>query len=363
MVKDDQERWWAKHRESGAWHFYDGDSWVPGVPPGYRGAAPDSETSRVRTPPTQHSAGGEAGEWRKGMLPWAIAAGIVGVVVIVAALAYLWSGDARDAVSAADARGTPTVELPDVVGMPGDEAERILRDRGFEVVSETREASEEYAGEVIAQSPSGDEVKKGSNVTITVGEAPPDEKEPAAAESAAEEAPAPGYSLAQDPSGSLTVEVPSGWGIETGKDSEGEGGLYTWSYYAGEYLTSSITAASSVDEWYEENASGAYLVASENLAREHTDYELTHSLFFAPKALNCTPGPYEDLDRPSYSGKIQTWYDCGASNMTTYSAVAAPEGRGCVVVLSVRLASDADRKAIEHILDTFDADCDKVSDA
>ena len=59
--------------------------------------------------------------------------------------------------------------------------------------------------------------------------------------------PAPGYNRIQDPSGSLTVEVPSSWGAETGSDSEGRGGPNSWSYYAGEYIPSSITTARSLD--------------------------------------------------------------------------------------------------------------------
>ena len=43
--------------------------------------------------------------------------------------------------------------------------------------------------------------------------------------------------------------------------------------------------------------------------------------------------------------------------MTSFTVAAAPEGRECVVVLGAKVASEADRKAIEHILDTFEVDC------
>lgn len=129
---------------------------------------------------------------------------------------------------------------------------------------------------------------------------------------------APGYNLVQDPSGGLQVEVPSGWGVETGADSENEGGPGSWSYFAGEYLHSSITTASSLDAWYEgPGASGAYMAASKALARDYTDYELTHSLLHEGKEQNCTPGPYEDLDRESYLGKVQAWFDCGLDGATS----------------------------------------------
>jgi AGZA family xanthine/uracil permease-like MFS transporter len=36
MVQDDQGHWWTKSRETGGWHYHDGDTWVQGTPPAYR---------------------------------------------------------------------------------------------------------------------------------------------------------------------------------------------------------------------------------------------------------------------------------------------------------------------------------------
>jgi hypothetical protein len=44
MVQDDEGRWWAKSRETGAWYYYDGSTWIQGTPPGY-------ETRTVQEPP------------------------------------------------------------------------------------------------------------------------------------------------------------------------------------------------------------------------------------------------------------------------------------------------------------------------
>jgi hypothetical protein len=185
-------------------------------------------------------------------------------------------------------------------------------------------------------------------------------KEPAPEEASG---PAPGYNLIKTPDGSLTVEVRPSWGVETGEDSEKLGGPGTWSYYAEEYLTSSITTASSLDAWYGGGgeASGAYIVASRALAQKYTDDELIHSLLFEGKANRCTAGPYEDYNRPPYSGKIQTWYDCGVNDATFYTVAAAPEGRECVAVLDARVVSEADREAVQHLLDTFEVDCGLVT--
>jgi hypothetical protein len=173
--------------------------------------------------------------------------------------------------------------------------------------------------------------------------------------------PAPGYNRVQDPSEGLSVEVPSGWGVETGADSENEAGENSWSYYAGEYLISSITTAPSLDTWYTTGSSGGYMAASKVLAQGYTDYELTHSLLNARKQQNCTAGPYEDLDRATYTGKVQTWLDCYADGRTIYSVAAAPEGRECVVLLDAIVLEEADREAIEHLIDTFEVDCGRVT--
>lgn len=169
----------------------------------------------------------------------------------------------------------------------------------------------------------------------------------------------PAYKVIEDPSGSFTVEVPPDWEADTGELSEGAGGPKSWSYYAGEYITSSITAAHDLYAWKNigEPSSGTYIVASKKLAQTYTDDELIHSLLFAHKAEKCTAGPYENFDRPPYSGKIQTWYDCGLHDNTAYVVAAAPEGRECVVVLDATMASTADSEAVQHILDSFEVNC------
>ena len=174
----------------------------------------------------------------------------------------------------------------------------------------------------------------------------------------------PGYNVIEDPSGTLSVEVPSSWSSETGADSEGEGGLKSWSYYAGEYITTSITTARSLDAWYgianKDQGSGIYMVSSETLAQQYTDEELIFSLLHEKKSTNCTAGPYQDLDRPPYTGKIQSWFNCNGLGTTYHVFAAAPEGRECVVVGGARVvegAADADREAVDHIIDSFEVDC------
>jgi hypothetical protein len=87
-----------------------------------------------------------------------------------------------------------------------------------------------------------------------------------------------------------------------------------------------------------------------------------YTLAHAKKAGSCAAaGPYEDYDRPPYSGKVQTWYDCGLDGATVYTMAVAPEGRECVVALTARLQKEADREAIEHLIDTVEVDCGRVT--
>jgi hypothetical protein len=219
-----------------------------------------------------------------------------------------------------------------------------------------------YTLRISVDDPSGDIARQALSTMVEV----PDKgssggtKTEAAGDGARRNGPAPGYNLIQSPDGALSVEVPPSWGVETGEDSEKEAKQNTWSYFAGEYLISSITTAPSIDEWYSTGTSGAYMVASRALA-QYSDYELTHSLFNASKDEVCTPGPYKDINRSPYSGKIQTWYDCGDDNATTYTVAAAPGGRECVVVLNARISDGAERKAIEHLVDSFEVDCGRVT--
>jgi hypothetical protein len=351
MVQDSEGRWWAKHRETGEWNYFDGSTWVRGTPPGYEEVAPETVTDG---PPAQPSATPhpevERGENRWGRRPWLLVAGLAGLVALIAVVGSFAAGNAG---------GPETAEVPDVVGKPRSEAEKTLKSAGFEVQAEIRESAVEDADKVIRQSPSGGDVEKGSEVAITVGEGPPEENSPVESSGGS----APGYRLIQTPDGGLSAEVPPSWGVETGQDSEREAEPNTWSYHIGEYLLSSITTAPSIQVWYggEEGSSGAYFVASRTLA-QYSDYELTHSFLNAGKDEVCAEaGPYEDYDRPPLSGKLQTWYECGVDGATVHTLAAAPEGRGCVVALSARIQEEADREAIEHLVDTVEVDCGRVT--
>jgi Short C-terminal domain len=317
MVQDDEGRWWAKSRETGDWHYHDGSGWVRGTPPDYQPPttlpvenAPDRraqfdqgerslQTARSDSGPVQHQ---DEPKQRRRVLPWLIiAAGLLGVTVL-----------AGIGIVAATIGGGPPSE---------------------------RAASEEVASEEVAS-------------------------EDAAPDKAAR--PAPGYSLFEHDSRSLSVEVPSEWDERMVIDAEGEKGRASWSSFLndGESVGPSMTAVNDIYSWRNgtEGHQGMYMVASKKLAQEYTDDELFAS---GPNdySSSCEAGTPQDFDRPSYSGRIMVWENCGgdSDHMATVLA-AAPEGRECVVVLQVGgyFRTQADKDKVQHVLDTFKVDCDRI---
>jgi hypothetical protein len=172
--------------------------------------------------------------------------------------------------------------------------------------------------------------------------------------------PAPGYKLLQDPTDGLTVEVPRDWRVLTGSDSEGE--PPNWSSYAGQKITSSVSAAPDLEAWRKREGPGTHIVASRNLARRFSDGEIVSS---GPNdfSYNCeTWGDHRDFERGPYSGTKKAWKNCfGKSDGSALSVVAAPAGRKCVVLLHVIMYGKASKEVGEHILDTFEVDCKAIA--
>jgi beta-lactam-binding protein with PASTA domain/predicted Ser/Thr protein kinase len=70
-------------------------------------------------------------------------------------------------------RGKEQAAVPDVVGKPRDEAERLLQDAGFKTSVSEQESEDEDPGTVLEQDPAaGTEVAKGGTVALVVAKAP-----------------------------------------------------------------------------------------------------------------------------------------------------------------------------------------------
>jgi serine/threonine protein kinase/DNA-binding NarL/FixJ family response regulator len=174
--------------------------------------------------------------------------------------------------------------------------------------------------------------------------------------------PAPGYDLMNHRSGALSVEVPEKWSERiTNNPSEGEKARAGWDSFAGESVTA-MTAANDLNSWRTgtKGHQGMYIAASKKLAQSYTDDQLV-ALGPHDYSSSCQAGNLRDFNRPPYSGKIQEWNNCGGqSNHTALTLSAAPEGRECVVLLLIGGYLQGQEESIQHILDTFKADCSRV---
>jgi hypothetical protein len=404
MVQDEEGRWWAKHRETGKWNYYDGSTWVQDTPPGYEGVAPEPTTDGS---PTQHLATPhletEGAEYRRRRRPWVLAVGLVGVLAVVGLGVVAWlqvspiagehqalkvpllegqkleaarqevgedfelvsSGESSrqpegviisqdpnagtqrrrgETISVVVSTGPETAQVPDVVGELRGEAKDILKSNGFEVAVKIRESSEEDVGKVVEQSPSGEVAKKGSEVAITVGQAPK---------------PTPGYSLVEDVSGRLTMEVPSGWEIMPSENLTLKVADTAGNVIDQETPIAVINAAPDLDNWQHSAAgAGTSLMVVEELAQSYTNDELIDGIpALSANFADCSPGTRENLSRASYSGRVQRWHDCYAHTPSYVTLAAAPKSRECAVVGQIGMITEADRKAAQNILDTFEVDC------
>ena len=172
--------------------------------------------------------------------------------------------------------------------------------------------------------------------------------------------PAPGYDLMNHQSGALSVEVPDTWKERITTNPEGEKGN-VWDSFAGESVIG-ITAVNDLHSWRtgSKGHQGMSIAASKRLAQSYTDDELAVS---GPHNYSsvCKAGAHRDFDRPPYSGKIQEWDDCGGiAGHTALTLAATPKSRECVVLLLIGGYLQGEEESVQHILDTFDADCRRI---
>jgi zinc-ribbon domain len=97
---------------------------------------------------------------------------------------------------------------------------------------------ENQGGAALPTTTQQEDAAGGQEETKETNSEPPEDERPSAGDSTEDSAqerekeptpdedsgPTPGYNLIQTPDGSLSVEVPQSWGVETGEDSEKQGG-------------------------------------------------------------------------------------------------------------------------------------------
>jgi serine/threonine protein kinase/class 3 adenylate cyclase len=178
-----------------------------------------------------------------------------------------------------------------------------------------------------------------------------------------EESSTPGYVVAKDNSGKLSVEVPSEWSNVDGT---------TWDFGGGK-IGLGLVASSDLDAWYRyyryrisdgaegsssgfQEASGVFFGVSKSLASSYP--EDTEDQVLDLKEYNysdiCDYDSRHDYDDGTYSGKYDTWTNCGGSdNNKIFILAATPKDRAYVMMIRVQTRSEADLEAQRHVLDTF----------
>ncbi len=246
-------------------------------------------------------------------------------------------------ISVVVSTGTETIALPNVVGMLQYEAEERLSSRGFEVETETRESSEEDAGRVVEQSPSGNEAEEGSEVALVVGEAPQEEAPPP---EEAPEPPAPktDYASITDDTGALRVEVPREW-------SDTNGG--PWIFESNE-VGPAILAAPDLHAWTtHDSAPGVLFGASSTLVGEYDEEEVL-DLYYDDASDGCEYAGREPYERGDFTGYKDVWTNCGGAGTRAVQVAAAPEDRSFLLTVQIGITSEMDPEIEDRILDSFE---------
>jgi hypothetical protein len=308
MVRDDEGRWWAKSRNTGAWNYHDGNAWVRGTPPDYGrpGTLPEEESMPDRRAQPKESE----------RLPSSLAT------------------------------------RPESLATPPGSA-------SFQDRSERKQPRRVRRWLIIAV-PLLAAAVTGIILWIIV----PDLALYGQGEIEESSGAAPGYALLKHDSGSLSVEVPVEWDERVVVDQEGEKGRSSWSTFLGEGGSAgpSMTAVNDLNSWRNGTPGhqGMYAVLSKELAQEYTDDELVVS---GPNdySSSCEQGTTEDFERPPYSGKMLLWSNCGGnSDHAALTLSAAPKGRECVLVAQMGGLPQVEEETIQHVLNTFSADCTRI---
>src|SRR5215210_1460360 len=174
--------------------------------------------------------------------------------------------------------------------------------------------------------------------------------------SSREESSTPGYVVARDDSGRLSVEVPDEWG-----DVDGT----TWDFRGGK-IGQSIIATTDLDTWYHHNyyhdssegideTPGVLFGVSRSLINQYPE-DTENQILSLPEydyTGTCEYEGRDDYDDGIYTGRSDHWTNCGETNAEVYVHALLPDDRSQVAVIQVTAGSKADLEAQKHVLDTF----------
>lgn len=152
-----------------------------------------------------------------------------------------------------------------------------------------------------------------------------------------------GYTMIQDDSGSISLEVPSEWADVDGAPYTDDGGNEIFDVRAASDLETFMNS------W---DTPGVIVSASVDLAQNNNEVTLLDDLVDALSG-QCTYVGRSDYEDALYTGAYDVYEDCGGTGATYVVVGAVPEDRSFVVRVQIQANSDADFEALDHILDTF----------
>ncbi len=159
------------------------------------------------------------------------------------------------------------------------------------------------------------------------------------------------YQTISDDTGVLTVDVPTEW---TDKD------------------TAPLTLADATTSGYPwilaDRTEAPYIQASASIADYNTNYSTPGLVFmalppqssldvtlavFAPPAGDCTDAGIEDYSDGVYTGRFQTFTDCGGTSAMYITVAAVPSDNSFTAVVEMQVASDTDLAVLDQVIATF----------
>lgn len=154
-----------------------------------------------------------------------------------------------------------------------------------------------------------------------------------------------GYTTVRDDTGTLTIDVPSGWNdtITGAWEEEGE--------EIGVQVSASPDVQSYNDSW---ETPGVFFGASRQLAQQNPDDTANRVLDQFQYDADCEYDGREEYDDGLYRGYFDTWADCGGTGTVFQTIAALPESGDYVVLVQTAVTSEADLDAQQKIIETFE---------
>jgi hypothetical protein len=160
------------------------------------------------------------------------------------------------------------------------------------------------------------------------------------------------YETIHDDTGTLTIDAPSEW-VDTN--------------------TAPLTLADATEAGFEfilgDSEEAPRIQASPSIADFSTGYSTPGLVFlalppqsslddtlavFAPEDGECTDTGIQDFDDGVYTGRFQTFTECGGTSTVYITAAAVPSDGSFTAVVAVAAVSDADLVALDQVLASFD---------